>query len=245
MTRLISLKKSKVPKTIPLKICLPSMITRLVCFLLITRDTMRTGLSESEKIGIWKSSQAAEFPKLHLIQTMGTFFKRHHGLVLSSKCMNRRKKMINGNGPGNQVSLIHWNMGPRYWTRKTHEIEAATQQYSPDIFTNSEANLLHGLTDYEKTIRGYQLFLPPVPANQKIARLALLLKEGVTADVQQYLMHPALAAVWIKIGARGKKPMLIGMIYREHRYILAEQGDDSNSPTKQYERWKLFVNSWK
>ena len=58
-------------------------------------------------------------------------------------------------------------------------------------------------------------------------------------------MHPSLAAVWIKVGARGKKPMVIGVIYREHRYILTEQGDDSNSPTKQYERWKLFVNSWK
>ena len=72
----------------------------------------------------------------------------------ATKLQNRLQRAYNGNGNGNQVSLIHWNMGPKYWSRKFHDIEVVTQQYSPDIFSISEANLLHNLTDYEKNIPG-------------------------------------------------------------------------------------------
>ena len=212
MIRLITHRK----RNISLTGCLPNLFFRLICFLLLTRDNVRNNPLDNSDI--WKSIQGA-YPEadytvqdpLLQIQTMGTFLIRHEGLVLSGKNRNKQQKIINGNGLGNKVSLIHWNMGSKYWSRKIHEIEAVTQQLLPDVFAIYEANLLHSLTDLEKHVPGYQLFLPPIPANQKLARLALLLREGVIAELQEHLMHPAIAAVWLKIGARGGKAYLIGM----------------------------------
>ena len=232
---------------------MPSMVLRLVWFLLLVRDIGRIELTE-----VCKSNQEAglDIPSsqyihlhsqcnLHSRQTEGTDFRRHNGWILTGKFRNKLRKMINGNGLGQHVSLIHWNMGSKHWLRKKHEIEAVTQQLAQDVYAISEANLLHSLTDLEKNIPGYQMFLPPRPADQKVARLALLLRDGVIAEVQHQLMDPSLASVWLNIGARGRKPMMIGMMYREHRYIMLDHADDSMTPARQFEGWRLFINSWK
>ena len=50
-----------------------------------------------------------------------------------------------------------------------------------------------------------------------------------------------VAAIWLKLGARGRRPMLIGGIYREHRYIYTQDDSVSSTDQQQFLRWTKFV----
>ena len=49
----------------------------------------------------------------------------------------------------------------------------------------------------------------------------------------------------MKVGARGRKPIIIGCIYREFRYVLHPDSNESASDDKQLERWNIFISKWK
>ena len=87
------------------------------------------------------------------------------------------------------------------------------------------------------------MLLPLTNQVQKIARLVILVKAGVKVEVQNQYMDSQIAAVWMKFGARGKKPLLLSGIYREHIYLFQET-DISASDRSQLNRWNRFINSW-
>ena len=232
----------------------PNLVQRLVILLLISRDMCRyegQDILNSIRGALNFSTQEnesfqANLDRMATGQQIGIHFKRHYGLILEGKLRNKLRKMINGNGDiRHQVSIIHWNMGAKFWSKKSHEIEAVTQQFRPDILAISEANMLHSLSDQEKLIPGYQMHIPPINPGHTMSRLVVLVRDGITVDIQHQLMHPQVAAVWLKIGIKGGKPMTVGLMYREFQHILTVQPDDSDTPARQHERWTFFINSWK
>ena len=124
------------------------------------------------------------------------------------------------------------------------EIEAVIAQYTPDIFLISEANMSMNLSDTEKEIGGYSMVLPRTVEERQLVRLVMLVKEGVRVEEMKNLMDSETASIWVKVGPQGRKPLLIGGIYREHQFL--EQGEDNSSETDlaQESRWNKFVNKW-
>ena len=57
-------------------------------------------------------------------------------------------------------------------------------------------------------------------------------------------MDNLVAAIWIKVGTRGRRPMILAAIYREHQLIFQQGPNDTGLPHKQLERWTKFVNTW-
>ena len=100
------------------------------------------------------------------------------------------------------------------WQRKKLELESVLLKYSPDIVVISEANLKAELTDLEKDVDGYSLHFPKTMQVQNIARLVLLVREGIQVKILEDLMDTSVCSVWIKIGARGRKPLILAGIYR-------------------------------
>ena len=164
---------------------------------------------------------------------------------LSQKKRNKTKHSENGNGKiRNSIVIGHWNMGPKYWSRKTTEVEAITIEYQPDVFFVSESNLLSDLSDFEKNIPGYSLFVPKTAMEQKVARLVLLVKDEFKVEIKSEYMDKTNAAIWLKISARGRKSLLVAGIYREHKYMLQDDEDESGTDDAQNERWYKFINTW-
>ena len=150
--------------------------------------------------------------------------------ALSNKRRNKEVKSKNGNGDNRQnITILHWNLGSRMWHRKTLEIEAAILQYSPDVFVITEANLLKTLQEDKRKIPGYSLILPKILPDQVIYKIAVLIREGVNVEILDELNVEQVAAVWLKLGSRGRKPMIVGCIYREFQYIHQVNPDDSGS----------------
>ena len=156
--------------------------------------------------------------------------------MTSHKKLNKMTKIENGNGVlGKSLTIAHWNLGPKYWQRKVTEAEAVTIEYSPDILIISEANLMNDISNIERNIPGYKLYLPKTIEVQEISRLIIFVKENITVEIKNEFMDNQIAAIWMKIGARGRKPLLLGGIYREHKYLLQPSdsvsgSDDSPNP---------------
>ena len=74
----------------------------------------------------------------------------------------------------------------------------------------------------------------------------MLVKEGVQVELLPELMETDVAAIWVKLGVKGRKPLILSGIYREHRFL--DQDDivdgDTVSEEKQMERWRGFVRMW-
>ena len=148
-----------------------------------------------------------------LLQDGKRICSTHIVLTISGKMRNKFQKMKNGNGQCRQnVSLLHWNLGSKMWTRKQTEIEAVIIQYVPDVFVISEANLNRAIPDEECNIAGYKLLKPKISNNQNIYRLVVLIKDNLDFKILDELGDDRLAALWIKIGARGRRPMIIGSV---------------------------------
>ena len=167
-------------------------------------------------------------------------------LSTTGKIRNKYQRTRNGNGTNRQnVTIIHWNMGAKIWTRKMLEIEAIILQYTPDIYIISEANLPRSLSEDERRIAGYNILTPPIPDNHNLYRLVVLVKDGMDVKVINELSDENLSALWLKTGTRGRRPMIIGAMYREFRYIHQKIQTESGTDREQMQRWNQMIEKWK
>ena len=172
--------------------------------------------------------------------------KRRKSWLISSNLRNRNKKAENGNSELRQhMNIIHWNMGAKQWVKKKEEIEAVILKFLPDIFVITEANMKMGLQDYEKQIAGYSMILPQSAEEHGLARIIMLVREGVKVQTQNQFMDKLVAAIWIKVTARGRRAMTICGVYREHSFVYPGAPANSDSDANQDHRWHRFINNWK
>ena len=166
---------------------------------------------------------------------------------MSRKRKNKVIKTVNGNISKSEKSLklLHWNLGPRYWSSKTEDIQGLVDEMTPHICFISEANLFQGLDSHLSQIIGYELITTKAMSTMGYSRLVLLVKQGVNIEVQEAMMDDSVASIWLKIKRRGCKTVTLGGVYREHSLLLQGYPNTSNDPGAQTLRWKRFVDQWR
>ena len=174
--------------------------------------------------------------------------KKHKGL--SSRTWNKLMKSYNGNGKiRHSVSIVHWNLGSRRWQKKIEDIEALILDTDPDLLFISESNLMEDLPEQQRQVTGYRLILPLTMPHMKYARLVLLVKEELEVKTMDEYMSQDIASIWVRVGQQGRKPLMVGSIYREQHLLLpgAPRGTPNNTdaPAQQLERWRKAVQGWK
>ena len=165
---------------------------------------------------------------------------------LTSKERNRCIKCTNGNieRKRNALKIVHWNMGPTYWRHKIHEARQLLIEFNPDICIVTEANIMVEDQDHEVMIPGYTMLLPPTMVPMGYCRMLALVKEGVEVEVIPEIMDPETATIWMKIRRRGRRNLVIGAIYREHRLLKQPKPNLSGGPRLQQSRWMKILNQW-
>ena len=141
--------------------------------------------------------------------------------------------------------MVHWNLGSSWWEGKITEIQALILQTAPDLLYISEANLRNDTPANEKDIEGYYMVLPNTSLQMGYSRLILLVKEGVRIEIMDDCMSQTVPAIWIKVISRGRKPLVLGGMYREQHLLLQQQPNNTNEPRFQLSRWKTFIECWK
>ena len=198
------------------------------------KKNMLTNFVESCKDGNWVQS----------CQMDGNW--RRHIWKISSKIKKKKKRSENGNTK-NALNIMHWNLGSTFWIRKVHHIQQLVDEKSPDLLIISEANLfLQDLGDlqYKIKIDGYDIHLPKSMITMQYSRIILLSKEVLNIQIMEELMDPRVSSIWVKMGGRGVKKLIIGGIYREHTLLKQQDPNNSAAPAEQEARWSLFINQW-
>ena len=129
---------------------------------------------------------------------------------------------------------------------KLPEVESVIKEYKPHIFGVSESYFkkIHDIEDIK--IPNYNVFLSKTLENPNlnVSRLAVFVHEElVKANLRTDLMDDKFSSVWLEVGLKGQKTILIGNVYREWQYL--EQNDD-NSVTidAQFDRFERFIEKW-
>ena len=156
----------------------------------------------------------------------------------TGKIRNKQVKTINGNR-NNAINILHWNMGPMFWKRKTDNIQLLVDEKSPDVLLISESNLFLDDLDHEIKIEDYDIHMPKTMISMQYSRLIMLTRTGMQLQVMEDLMHPLVSSIWIKISGRGRKNLYIGGIYREQTLFKCPKSEDQH---QQEARWKIFID---
>ena len=65
---------------------------------------------------------------------------------------------------------------------------------------------------------------------KELLGLVMLVKDDMDVQVIKELSDDnQLAAIWVKIGVRGRRPMILGGVYWEHRFIYQDQPNSSRT----------------
>ena len=139
---------------------------------------------------------------------------------------------------------MHWNLGSRHWEQKRDEIQLLVDQHGPDFLYISEANLFNGTPDHETHIEGYNLTRAKTTEILGYSRIVLLSKSGINFKLENDRMDDDISSIWIKLGGRGRKSLLIGSIYREHFLIKQGEPNISRNQDQQEYRWDKFIKQW-
>ena len=101
------------------------------------------------------------------------------------------------------------------------------------------------LTEEQRHIGGYSLILPNTMDQLGYARIALLIKEDITNKILKQFMRPATSCIWISLGGKGRKALVLGGIYREHTLLRQGPGGTSDNPNQQLARWNKLLEGWR
>ena len=140
---------------------------------------------------------------------------------------------------------MQWNLGPRHWNNKRDDIQLLTDQYRPDFLYITEANLYNDIPGHEIEIEGYTMIKAKTTSRLGYSRIVLLCKTGNIFSVESERMDDDISSIWVKIGGRGKKGLLLGGMYREHTLVNQPEPNNHNEPIQQEYRWNKFLKQWK
>ena len=123
--------------------------------------------------------------------------------------------------------------------QKKIEVEALVLEEEPDLLFISEANMRDAIAPEFKFIEGYNLITPNTMRRMGYSRLVLFVREGVKLDVMENCMSDDLPAIWVKLTTRGRKPLVIGGLYREFHQLLQplpNMSDEKKPSNRQMEK---------
>ena len=151
-----------------------------------------------------------------------------------------------GNRDKKGLKIMHWNAGGGYLHYKLPEIEAVIEKYKPHIFGISETcfRKKHNLDDIK--IDNYEVYLSNTLQNRNlnVSRVAVYVhRDVVKQKLRQDLMTENFSSVWLEVGLKGNKSILVGNIYRDWQYLY--QADNTSlAVEEQLSRFSGFIEKW-
>merc|ERR1712240_45302 len=156
---------------------------------------------------------------------------------LKARDWNSYMKALNGNKTC--LDVAHWNGGSSHLGKsskgreKLLHFKFLLSKYNLDVLGLSEANLHKSVNNLEYKIDKYKVYHQDL----KIARIVTYVREDWDCKIEESLMDPDIACIWLWIG-RGKSRWLVGQVYREYM-VLGDK--ESSSGASQVERWRKFL----
>ena len=94
-------------------------------------------------------------------------------------------------------------------------------------------------------INGYDVIFSKTLQNNSLrySRVVVYKHESIVAKVRADLMDDSVSSIWLELGFKHQRKILLGNIYREWQ-LLRQADNTSNSSASQLERWRTFISQW-
>ena len=164
---------------------------------------------------------------------------------INNKQRNKNQYTLNGNKSikTSILKIIHWNKGPSDFFKDTTKIENNLQKYKPDIVSLSEANIHINKRTFLKEFKDYNVETALMAKITGISRSALLIKKGIKYKRRENLENQIISTIWIEVITKNK-PILIASGYRQWQTNKKLKINNSKTPKKQMERFKIWLELW-
>ena len=154
----------------------------------------------------------------------------------------------NRRSAGKGLKLSTWNAGSSYLENKINEIEAVINSIRPHILVISESNLKQSHDTTNVQLPNYELFVSKTLENNEVnntSRVIIYKHDEIVGKMRPDLMDKSVDSVWLEVGFKHHKKLLIGGHYRVWQNLGQMGNRESLSTTAQLTRWKLFLSQWK
>ena len=155
----------------------------------------------------------------------------------------------NRQGGSKGLRLATWNPGSAHLPNKVNEIEYLIAKHRPHLLIVTEANLFksHDLTKVK--IPKYDIIVSDTMKNSSLnySRTVAYVHEDISVNVRHDLMDQDVSSIWLSLGHKNQKKILVGGLYREWNLLGGGNGsvDDPGSPAAQLVRWNLLLEKWR
>ena len=118
-------------------------------------------------------------------------------------------------------------------------------KYKPHVFGISESSFHSNHSVEDITFEEYNVYFAKTLTNPdlNVSRISVFVHKDIQSKVRLDLMSDLFSSVWVELGHKNQKKILVCNLYREWRY-LNQVDDQSKSPEAQFERWRIFINQW-
>ena len=220
---------SKTPSLVFMTFVLTSICLAFVAGLVVHNSNI--GLRQSSSISSeWKCSVV-----LLKIKNLG--YEIDHNFLA---------KYRNGNRNKGGLKIMHWNAGGGFLKHKLPEIESVIAKYKPHLFGISESCFKKDHDLNQIKIDEYEVFLANTLDNVRlnVSRIAVYVhKDLIKRKLRTDLMDEHFSSVWLEVGLKDQKTVLVGNIYRDWQYL--NQNDKSSlSVDAQLARFSDFIEKW-
>ena len=150
-----------------------------------------------------------------------------------------------GNRKKNGIKLAHINLGGGFLINKTNEIEAIISEYRPHDLGISETRFENGHSLEDLRFNQYRIYLSQTLENPSltVSRVVVLVHEDVVVKERQDLMNNTFSSIWLELGLKRQKKILVSNVYRDWQY-LHQDNDNSKSAGSQLTRWMSYLDQW-
>ena len=170
-------------------------------------------------------------------------FRKESNIFLSNKysmVTNFQARYTYGNKSSSGLRIFHWNKSSSQLQNKIIEIRNIISVHKPHILGISEASL--GINDNIDlvSINDYSMYLSH-PSRSGMIRLVVYVHKDIVVKLRSDMMSPEFCSVWLEVGFKNQKKILVCQAYREWKQLSVH---DSDSVLEQLSRWKIFLNTW-
>ena len=145
----------------------------------------------------------------------------------------------------NGIKLAHINLGGGFIINKMNEIESIIADYKPHILGISETRFEAGQDLEDIKVNNYKTYLSSTLDNPKLktSRVAVLVHQDVVVKERLDLMNDMFSSIWLEVGLKRQKKILVANVYRDWQY-LHQENNSSKCISEQLVRWSSFLDQW-
>ena len=128
---------------------------------------------------------------------------------------NFQARCTYGNRKKTGLRLAHLNMGRGLLCNKINELERIISTEKPHVIGISETQFDKSQDINELKIDRYSIYFSDTLScpSLNVSRIAVLVHEDVTAKVRHDLMNKVFGSIWLELGFKNQKKILVSNVY--------------------------------